>query len=148
MKNIFGISFSNRTFDIAHSIKEEAAKLISLQSFEYPFPFNYDTLFLDENIQALAAMINSHKLEKDIEQLAIALSLPVNFTFSKRIAFPLESERELITAQVQWELGSYLQGNISDYKIIKKDEVILDTYKEILFLAIKKELFEKIYKGE
>ena len=143
MKNIFGISFSNRTLDIAHSIIEDEAKLISSQSFAYPFPFHYDTLFLDENIQTLASMINAHKLEKGLEELRLMVSLPVNFAFFKRIAVPHEAEAELISTQVKWELGNFLQGNIADYKVIKKDEISLDTYKETLFLAIKKENKEK-----
>jgi len=141
MKNIFGVSFSGKAMDIAHAVSEETIRVISLKSVAYPFPFHYDTLFAEESIDSLASFINAHKLEKGLEELDLVVSLPQNFTFFKRIAVPLEAEADLIKAQVEWELSQYLRGSIADYKVIKKDETLLDTYKEILFLVIKKDIF-------
>ena len=144
MKNIFGISFSDTRYDIAHSIHDEKVKIVSLKSFQYPFPFNYDNLFNEDNIQVLAATIHNHKLEKGLEELDLVVSLPVNYIFSKRVALPLNADAELTSAQVKWELGNYLQGKLTDYKIVKKEQVFFEAYKEIHFIAIRHELFNKL----
>jgi Tfp pilus assembly PilM family ATPase len=146
MNNILGISFSNTTLNIAHSLRNQGrTELISLNSIEYPFLFSYDTLFSKSNLDQIAQMINLHKQEKDIDQAALYISLPVNFTYPKRVALPIEADSELIGAQVKWELSNYLQGEIADYKVIKKDaELYCETYKEVLFIAVKKDTLDKL----
>jgi len=148
MNNIFGISFSNTTLNIAHSIREQGqTELISVKSIEYPFLFSYDTLFSDDNLNQTAGLISQNKLEENIDQAELYISLPVNFTYPKRVALPVDADAELTGVQVKWELGNYLQGELSDYKVIKKDsELLCETYKEVLFIAVKKDTLERLNK--
>jgi len=148
MNNIFGISFSNTTLNIAHSIREQGrTELISVKSIEYPFLFSYDTLFSDDNLNQTAKMISLNRQEEKIDQAELYISLPVNFTYPKRVALPVDADAELTGAQVKWELSNYLQGELADYKVIKKDsELVCETYKEALFIAGKKDTLERLNK--
>jgi len=148
MNNTFGISFSDTAFHLAHVQTDETeTRLVSARSFAYPFVFSFETLLEENNLQQLAAIIKSYKDEIGTEPVGLAVSVPVNYGYPKRVAVPIETDAELLGIQAEWELKNYLHGDLSEYKILKTDnEIGFDTYKEIIFLAIKKEIIQKFFK--
>lgn len=145
MKNIFGISFSNSGIHVAHASANSGANEIqSLNTFPYPFIFSYDSFFRDQNLNAISELILQQKQEKSIDNLSLNISLPLNFTFYKRIAVPIDADENLIRTQAEWELKSYLPESMENYKVIKTDtEYDCSTYKEIAFIAIHKSIIRK-----
>ncbi len=145
MKNIFGIAFSNSGIHLAHvSANTGRHEIQSLNTFPYPFIFSYDAFFKDQNLNAISELILQQKKEKSVDDLALNISLPLNFTFYKRIAVPVDADESVIRTQAEWELKNYLPESMENYKIIKTDtEYDYSTYKEIAFIAIHKSIIRK-----
>jgi len=146
MNDIFGLSFSNSALQIAHTKQnDDESKLVSIQTFTYPFEFNFEHLFDPDNLNSLANIIKQQKDEKKITDLSLNVSLPLNFAYLKKIALPLDAEQEVIRTQVEWELSHYLPGELSDFKVVKTDSSFaFSSYKEVLFICLNKKIIQNI----
>lgn len=146
MIDIFGLSFSNSAMQIAHTTKnDDKTKLVSVHSFSYPFEFHFDHLFDPDNLNSLAKIILQEKEEKDLSELVLNVSLPLNFAYLKKIALPLDAEHEVTRKQVEWELSHYLPGELSDFKVVMTDSSFtFSSYKEVLFICLNKKIIQNI----
>jgi len=146
MNNIFSLSFSNLNFQVLHlTNNENKINLISHQTHQYPFKYNFDNLFASENIEAIAGIINDQKENAGIDNLTLMISLPINFSLQKKIALPVNAEEVVINEQVEWELSHYLPGELSDFKVIMTDSSFdYNDYKETLFICIHKKIINSL----
>lgn len=139
MNEHIGISFSESAFVLSEA-KGEAIQ--SVTRIDYPFHFGYDQLFSEKIKQILSEHIQK---VKKTETETISAVLPLNYTHFKRVALPIESEKDLARIQVEWEFKNYLSGKLSEYKIIyTQTEFLFAGYREWLFLAIKKSVLEAL----
>ena len=144
MNNLFGISFSESALHIAQS---QNGTIESVKSVPYVFPFGYDTLFSEKNVIHLADMVARRKKAGGLDELGLSVSLPLNFAHIKKVALPLQAGPEVTQAQVEWELNNHLSDDLSEYKIINTHtEFEFQSYREVIFIAIKKEILKAISK--
>ncbi len=142
MNNQVGIAFSDTFLHIAFARDEETIKIKSLS---YPFEFSYETLFDEDHLDSLAQMLNRANESEMSEKPTLSVSLPMNFVHLKKIALSLDADAELLQHQVEWEFKNYLSGNLDEYKIINSHtEFVLGNYREIVFLAFKKEIISAL----
>ena len=140
--NQIGISFSESIMHIAYSLNGQVK---SITRVPYPFAFSYESLFNEENVTALAEVLKSKINEEQGAELEICVSLPMNYVHIKKIALPTEADSSMIQAQVEWEFKNYLSGDIEQYKIINTQiEFLYETYREVIFVALKKEILKAI----
>lgn len=146
MNNIFALSFSNSNFHIVHLTQnDDQEELLSLNTYDYPFTFNFDNLFEPEQINAIGNIVNQQKERANIDDLSIMVSLPLNYALQKKIALPVDVEQSVINKQVEWELSHYLPGQLSDFKVIMTDSNFeFSGYKEVLFICIRKNIINNI----
>ena len=146
MTNIFSLSFSNSNFHIVHLLENDGqSQLNSLNSFNYPFSFNFENLFEKQHIDAIGSIIKEQKDNAGIDDLSVMVSLPINYSLQKKIALPIDVEQTVINEQVQWELSHYLPGQLSEYKVIMTESSFNFTgYNEVLFICINKEIIKNI----
>lgn len=138
MNTHVGIAFSD-TF--VHTAFAQNGKIQDVKSFPYPFAFSYEALFSEAHISALAASFVETIQPNVSENPELSVSLPMHFVHLKKIALPLDAEPELLQHQAEWEFKNYLSGDLAEYKIINsKTEFVPGNYREIVFLAFKKEI--------
>ena len=138
MRDIFGISFSDGALHVSKlSTLDNSSVAISVDSINFPFRYNADSFFSDENLSLLALRLSDYRAKKQIHDFNLHVSLPINFAYTKRIAIPLAEGEKIMQSQINWELSQYLPGQLADYKIIKVDtEFDLDSYKEVVMICI------------
>ncbi len=145
MNNQVGIAFSD-TF--LHTAFVRDGNDLKVNTLPYPFEFSYETLFEEGHLGALAQMLTDtiETIEGEMsEKPALSVSLPMSYVHLKKIALPLEADTELLQHQAEWEFKNYLSGNIDEYKIINsRTEFVLGNYREIVFLAFKKEIISAL----
>jgi Tfp pilus assembly PilM family ATPase len=146
MKDIFGISLSDTDFQLVHVFADDNLKTLqSLKNYSYLPDTSFDNSLNPENLTHIAEIILHYKEENHISEMGINFSIPVNFAKTKRVAVPLDADSKVIYDQIEWELNNYLGSSKNEYKIIKTDNVVVfDSFKEILIIAIKKDLIENI----
>jgi len=100
-----------------------------------------------KNVIHLADMVARRKKAGGLDELGLSVSLPLNFAHIKKVALPLQAGPEVTQAQVEWELNNHLSGDLSEYKIINTHtEFEFQSYREVIFIAIKKEILKAISK--
>ncbi len=135
-----GISFSESALFLSTA---KDGNIQSVERIEYPYPFGYDGLLSEKAIDFLSEQIQQRQGED--KQVSLSVVLPLNYTHFKRVALPMESEKDLAQIQVEWEFKNYLSGDLSEYKIINtQTEFRFAGYREWLFLAIKKTVLQTI----
>jgi len=146
MKDIFGISLSDIEFQMVHVFAADNLKTIqSLTNYLYLPNTSFNNSLNPENLTHIADIIQKYKTENHVSDVGINFSIPVNLAKTKRIAVPLDADENILFNQIEWELNNYLGNNKADYKIIKtNNEIVFESYKEILIIAIKKDLIENI----
>jgi len=146
MKDIFGISLADTEFQLVHVFADDNLKTLqSLKNYYYLPNTTFDNALNPENLTHISDIILNYKNNNHISELGINFSIPVNFAKTKRVAVPLDTSPAVLHSQIEWELNNYLGSSKSEYKIIKtENEVVFDAYKEILMIAIKKDLIENI----
>ena len=146
MNNIFALSFSNSNFHIVNFTQNNDHKeLISLNTFDYPFTFNFNNLFELENITSIGNIVKQQKEKANIDDLSVMVSIPLNHALQKKIALPIEIDQEIINEQVEWELSHYLPGQLMEYKVIMTNSKFeFSNYKEVLFVCIRKDIISNI----
>jgi Tfp pilus assembly PilM family ATPase len=146
MKDIFGISLSDTDFQLVHVFADDNLKTLqSLKNYPYLPNTAFNNALNPENLTHISEIIINYKNENHLSEIGMNFSIPVNFAKTKRVAVPLDANAAVVYEQVEWELNNYLGSSKKDYKIIKTDnEIAFDSYKEILIIAIKKDLIENI----
>lgn len=142
MNNQIGISFSEKFLHLTYATGDEATESIS---FPYPFSFSYDKMFVPDNLTALSELLKKKIEELNISEPQLSIALPMNFVHTKRVAIPLDADLDLLQTQVEWEFKNYLSENIDTFKIVNTQmEYVFDTYKEVVFIAIAKEVLSAL----
>ena len=146
--NTFGLSFSNSALHIIHYAGNNGKSDIeSAETFPYPFEFHFEDLLNTKNLQEIGKLVKKFKDELNIKKMELAVSLPLYFTYTKKIALPLDAEDEVIKKQVQWELEHYLPGTLSDFKVVRSDSTFsFNNYEESLFICINKNIINNLSK--
>ncbi len=146
MKDIFGISLSDVEFQMVHVFEADNLKTIqSLKNYSFLPNTSFDNSLNPDNLTFISDIIVKYKKENHISDIGLNFAIPVNFAMTKRIAVPLDSTEIVLFDQIEWELNNYLGSSKADYKIIKtNNEVVFDSYKELLIIALKKDLIENI----
>ncbi len=142
MNNQIGLSFSEKFVHITYVQDNGLTETISTP---YPFPFRYDQVFSSENLTILSDLIKSKIEELNIIDPNFSIALPMNYVHTKRIAIPLDSDRDLLQTQVEWEFNDFLSEPVDTFKIINTQiEYAYGVYKEILFVAISKTIISAV----
>ncbi len=144
MKSIFGISLADEGLYLSHLLENNDQKeLLFTGRFDYPFEYRDDLVFDELKFLKLSDIIQKQKEERQIEDLSIYIVLPYKFAYLKRIALPRKRDLNMERIQIEWDMGSYITGDLSQYKVIKTDHVFpYEQYEESVVLAIKKSLIK------
>ncbi len=135
-----GISFSESALFLSTANEDG---ILGVERIAYPSPFGYDEILSEKAIEFLSEQVQKRRGED--KSVSLSVVLPLNYTHFKRVALPMESEKDLAQIQVEWEFKNYLSGDMSEYKIINtQTEFRFAGYREWLFLAIKKTVLQAI----
>jgi len=138
----FGISFSETAMHFALAREN---KIQSVERMVYPFSFSYSSMFEPQVFAELTNMISEKITNYQVEGATLSIALPMNFVHIKKIALPVLAEPELVKQQVEWELSNFLTEDINNYKVLNtKVEFSVYNYREIIFLAFKKEIVKHL----
>ncbi len=133
-----GISFSETALFLSTA---QGDNIQSIERIKYPYPFGFDGLITQRALEFMSEQIQ--KKRGADSPVSLSVVLPLNYTQFKRVALPMESEKDLAQIQVEWEFKNYLSEDLSHYKIINtQTEFRFPGYREWLFLAIKKEVLQ------
>jgi len=146
MKSIFGISLADEGMFLTHLLQKNDQKdLLYTGHFDYPFEYRDDLIFDETNLLKLADTIVKQKEERQIEDLSIFFVLPFKFAYLKNIALPNDSSTLIEKSQIEWDMSSYVSGDLSEYKVIDTDHSFTyPNYREIIILAVKKSLIKAL----
>ncbi len=146
MEEYLGLSFTNRSVTLACTKKQDTnTELISIQDILYPFPFEFNALLNDENIELLAERLLSYVSSNNFAGKNCVVSLPMYLVQMKRAAIPLDLDSRVVQKHLKWEVENLNSRDIDEYKIVKLDYVFsFGSYQESVFILIQKKLLRKI----
>lgn len=146
MKSIFGVSLSDEGLFITYLLDNNNHKdLLYTGKLDYPFEYRDDIIFDEVNFLKLSDSIIKQREERQIEDLSLFFVLPSKYAYLKRVAFPKNSELSLDRFQIEWDINTYISGDIAEYKIIQTDHIFeFKNYDEKIIIAIKKTLIKTI----
>ena len=144
MNNYVGLSFSAENISYAHFIKnEQNFTLENIGIIEYPFQYNENVFFVEDNIIRIANLINNKFKSLQIENATISISIESNLTKLKRILLPTGLSKEEESEQINWDLKQSVLESIDEYVyLITPNYIEIDSLKNVLVIAIKKNIVD------
>lgn len=143
--NTFCLSFSDIGFQLLYVTSDDNKNIIkSNHQFDYSSPKSPDQIFNSENISFISGKIGQFVTENSIENFSLSFAIPFNFADIKKVAFPLQSDKNLKKKQIEWELNTTLPGVLKDYKISVLNEMDESSFSSAMVVAIKKDLLSQL----
>lgn len=141
MNNHIGLAFSTENISFAHFIQREKLELDHLGTIEYPFNYQEDIFFKNENIATLAHLLRSSFDTLQIELLNVSISIESNLAKLHRILLPNNIDVDQENDHINWELSESLSLPLEDYVYLRTDNQLeYKAEKDILIVAIQKKV--------
>ncbi len=146
MEEFLGLSFTNRSIVFAHVKKsEDASQLVSIRDILYPFPFEFDWILNEKNLDVLGERIADYAQDNNLIESECIVSLPMYMAQVKRAALPTDSDERIVQKHLQWEAENLNARELSEYKVVKLDHSFMfGTYQEYVFVLVQKKILESI----
>ncbi len=147
MEEILGLSFTNRSVAIAQiNPNDEVGNGVSVHDVLYPFPFEFNMILNEQNVELLTDRIGHH-VSNNFQGKFCAFSLPMYMAQIKRAALPADLDERIVQKHLQWEVENLSARELSEYKVIKLDHSFLfGTHQEYVFVLIQKKILQTIQK--
>jgi Tfp pilus assembly PilM family ATPase len=141
MNNHIGLAFLTENISFAHFIQREKLELDHLGTIEYPFNYQEDIFFRNENIATLAHLLRSSFDTLQIPLLNVSISIESNLAKLHRILLPNNIDIDKENDHINWDLGESLSLPLENYVYLRTDNQLnYQTEKDILIVAIQKKV--------
>jgi hypothetical protein len=126
---------------------DQTLVLDHIGSVLYPFAYNEAELFSEENISALANLLKSTILAEQTDYKNLSISIESNLATFKRIAIPVNLDKEDEDDQISWDLTNSLIEPLDQYIFYKTPNSFKnDNFTDYLTIAIRKKIINAIKK--
>jgi len=146
MEEYLGISFTNRSVSLAR-VKEgdPHPQLLSTHDILYPFPFEFNALLKNENLEALEEKLKLFVENNNLQGTLCNVSLPMFLIQMKRTPLPSDLDNRILQKQFVWEMENINSMPIEENKFIKLGhEFSFGSYEESVFVLIQKKIIETL----
>ncbi|WP_457565966.1 hypothetical protein [Caldithrix abyssi] len=146
MEEYLGISFTNRSLSLTRVHEsEEHPKLISTHEILYPFPFEFNALFNEENFNLLVEKLTQYVQNNNLQGMLCNVSLPMYLAQIKRAPLPYDADSRVLQKHLVWEMENIGTRPLEDTKVVKLDhEFRFGSYEESVFALTPKSIIQKI----
>ena len=144
MENHIGLAFTSDAITLSNfQINSGTRLLANLDKIAYPFNYEENIFFLEENTVRLANLVLNKFESLHLEPSTISISIESNLSMVKRIEIPLGLSEEEESIQLQWDLNNSLISPLGEYVYLKTNNLYdRNTYKEVLVIALRKDIID------
>ena len=144
MENHIGLAFTSDAITLSNfQINSGTRLLANLDKIAYPFNYEENIFFLEENTVRLANLVLNKFESLHLEPSTISISIESNLSMVKRIEIPLGLSEEEESIQIQWDLNNSLISPLGEYVYLKTNNLYdRNTYKEVLVIALRKDIID------
>jgi Tfp pilus assembly PilM family ATPase len=144
MENHIGLAFTSDAITLSNfQISSEKRLLTNLGKIEYPFHYEENMFFLEENIVRLSNLVLNEFESLHLEPSTISISIESNLSLVKRIEIPNGLNEKEEAEHIQWDLNNSLISSIEDYLYLKTNNFFdRSTHKEVLVVALRKDIID------
>lgn len=144
MENHIGLAFTSEAIILANFQVDAGKKVLSnLDKIAYPFQYEENIIFLEDNIVRLSNILLNKFKALHINSPAVSISIESNLSLLKRIEIPHGLDEKEEFQHIQWDLNNSLINPVEEYFYLKTNNVYdRNTHKEVLVVAIRKNILE------
>jgi hypothetical protein len=144
MENHTGLAFTSDAITLSNfQINPGSRVLTNLDKIAYPFHYEENIFFLDENIIRLANLILNKFESLHLEPSDISISIESNLSLVKRIEIPSDLDEKEEAKHIEWDLSNSLISSIEDYVYLKTNNFYdRNTHKEVMVVALRKDIID------
>jgi len=144
MENHIGLAFTSDAITLSNfQINNGSRVLTNLDKIVYPFQYEENIFFLEENIVRLANLLLNHYESLHLEPSTISISIESNLSLVKRIEIPMGLSEKEEAKHIQWDLNNSLISPIEEYVYLKTNNFYdRNTYKEALVITLRKDVID------
>lgn len=144
MENHTGLAFTSDAITLSNfELKSGIRVLTNLDIIAYPFRYEENIFFLEENIVRLANLILNRFESLHLEPSAISVSIESNLSLVKRIEIPTGLDEKEEAKHIEWDLTNSLVSPIEEYLYLKTTNFYdRNTHKEVMVVALRKNIID------
>jgi len=144
MENHTGLAFTSDAITLSNFQENSGTRVLTnIDKIAYPFHYEENIFFLDENIIRLANLILNKFESLHLEPTDISISIESNLSLVKRIEIPSGLDEKEEAKHIEWDLSNSLISSIEDYVYLKTNNFYdRNTHKEVMVVALRKEIID------
>ena len=144
MENHTGLAFTSDAIALANfQVKSGTRILTNLDKIAYPFQYEENIFFLEENIIRLANLLLNRFESLNLEPSQISISLESNLSLIKKIEIPAGLDEKEEAKHIEWDLTNSLISSIEEYLYLKTTNFYdKNTHKEVMVIALRKNIID------
>ena len=144
MENHIGLAFTSDAITLSNFQTNAGTRVLAnLDKIAYPFTYEENIFFLEENTVRLANLVLNKFESLHLEPSTISISIESNLSLVKRIEIPVGLSEKEESTQIQWDLNNSLISPLGEYVYLKTNNLYdRNTYKEVLVIALRKDIID------
>ena len=144
MENHTGLAFTSDVITLSNfQIISGTRLLTNLDKIAYPFQYEENIFFLEDNIVRLANLILNRFETLQIEPSSISVSIESNLSLVKRIEIPTGLDDKEESQHIEWDLANSLISSIEEFLYLKTTNYYdRNTHKEVMVIALRKNIVD------
>lgn len=142
MENYTGLAFTSDAITLSNfQVSSGSRVLTNLDKIAYPFQYEENIFFLEDNIVRLANLLLNKFETLHINPSAVSISIESNLSLVKRVELPNGLDDKEEAKHIEWDLTNSLISSIEEYVYLKTTNIYeRNTHKEILVIALRKDI--------
>ena len=144
MENHTGLAFTSDAIALSNfQVKSGTRVLTNLEKIAYPFQYEENIFFLEDNIVRLANLLLNRFESLHLEPSKISISLESNLSLIKKIEIPSGLDEKEEAKHIEWDLTNSLISSIEEYLYLKTTNFYdKNTHKEVMVIALRKNIID------
>jgi len=144
MENHTGLAFTSDAIALSNfQVKSGTRVLTNLDKIAYPFQYEENIFFLEDNIIRLANLLLNRLDSLHLEPSKISISLESNLSLIKKIEIPSGLDEKEEAKHIEWDLTNSLISSIEEYLYLKTTNFYdKNTHKEVMVIALRKSIID------
>ena len=144
MENHTGLAFTSDAIALSNFQVESGNRVLThLDNIAYPFQYEENIFFLEDNIVRLANLILNHFQTLHIEPSSVSVSIESNLSLVKKIEIPNGLDEKEEAQHIEWDLKHSLISPIDKYLYLKTtNSYDKNTHREVMVIALRKSIID------
>jgi Tfp pilus assembly PilM family ATPase len=144
MENHTGIAFTSDAITLSNFQVSEGTRILSnLDKINYPFQYEENIFFLDENIVRLANLLLNKFDSLNLQPSVVSFSIESNLSLVKRVEIPNGLDEKEEARHIEWDLANSFISSIENYVYLKTNNFFdRSTHKEVVVIALRKDIID------